>query len=95
MIKQYNKELKMTKLEKQMYKRVVDAMSDGIDAGFSMFLDQDLSPQEKGVLGSLAKKNLVYSIDWNQHHVNPNAPKVWYVSTDSYKEVQQLLEGGK
>ncbi|QDP48479.1 MAG: hypothetical protein Unbinned6747contig1000_37 [Prokaryotic dsDNA virus sp.] len=85
----------MTKLEKKMYKRVGDAMSDGIDAGFSMFLDQDLSSQEKGVLGSLAKKNLVYSVAWGEHSVNSNASKVWYVTTDSYDEYNKLLEGGK
>lgn len=87
--------MKLTKLEKKMYKRVGDAMSDGIDAGFSMFLDQDLSPQEKGALGSLAKKNLVYSISWGEHSVNSKAPKVWYISTDNYNEYNNLLKGGK
>jgi len=87
--------VKLTKLEKKMYKRVGDAMSDGIDAGFSMFLEQGLSPEEKGVLGSLAKKNLVFSEDWSEHHINPNAPKVWYVVTDSYDEYNKLLKGGK
>ena len=85
----------MTKLEQQMYKRVGDAMTDGIDAGFSMFLDQDLSPQEKGVLGSLAKKNLVYGVNWGEYSVNSKAPKVWYISTDSYDDFNKLLKGGK
>ena len=85
----------MTKLEKKMYKRVGDAMTDGIDAGFSMFLDQDLSPQEKGVLGSLAKKNLIYGVAWGEYSVNSNDPKVWYVTTDSYDEYNKLIKEGK
>ncbi len=52
--------LKITDLEKQLLKTIIDNEVDGIGKGYSEYDGQGIDNETKGVLSSLIQKDLVY-----------------------------------
>ncbi len=52
--------IKITKLENELLNDIMLGENDGIGLGYSEYDGLDISNEEKGVLGSLIKKGLVY-----------------------------------
>lgn len=60
--------IKITKLENELLNEIMLGELDGIGMGYGEYDGLNASNQEKGVLGSLIKKGLVY--DSQGHNVN-------------------------
>ena len=61
-------EVKITKLENELLNDIMKGENDGIGMGYSEYDGLVISNEEKGVLGSLLKKGLVY--DSNDDNIN-------------------------
>jgi len=59
------KTIKITKLENELLNEIMLGECDGIGMGYSEYDGLNVSNQEKGVLGSLIKKGLVYDSQEN------------------------------
>jgi len=62
------KTIKITKLENELLNEIMLGECDGIGMGYSEYDGLNVSNQEKGVLGSLIKKGLVY--DSQENNIN-------------------------
>jgi hypothetical protein len=60
--------IKITKLENELLNDIMLGENDGIGMGYSEYDGLDISNEQKGVLGSLLKKGLVY--DSNEGNTN-------------------------
>ncbi len=60
--------IKITKLENELLNEIMLGECDGIGTGYSEYDGLNVSNQEKGVLGSLIKKGLVY--DSQENNIN-------------------------
>ena len=62
------KTIKITKLENELLNEIMLGENDGVGMGYGEYDGVNASNQEKGVLGSLIKKGLVY--DSQEDNVN-------------------------
>lgn len=60
------KTIKITKLENKLLNEIMLGECDGVGMGYGEYDGVDISNEEKGVLGSLIKKGLVYDSKENE-----------------------------
>ena len=62
------KTIKITKLENELLNDIMLGENDGIGMGYSEYDGLEISNEEKGILGSLIRKGLVY--DSQENNIN-------------------------
>lgn len=86
--------IKITKLENKLLNDIMLGENDGVCVGYSEYDGLDISNQEKGVLGSLLKKGLVY--DSNENNINEFDYEPMYCTNLEGKKIEgfEITENG-